>query len=114
MAIPTSGLDQLNESIQKAACLQLLYDKRLMPYQSSPMFLPVHPDRMTPLIRSLPDPLKLYTIQIQDHFRAAQAISVKDCFQEALAPDGSSPGSSWVEPIPTRGEIAQQLINYSC
>lgn len=39
LAIPTSGVSQLIESIQKAACLQLMHDRHLVPRQPSPMLL---------------------------------------------------------------------------
>ncbi|KFO97888.1 hypothetical protein N300_02295, partial [Calypte anna] len=94
IAIPTPGLNQLTESIQKAACLQLMHDRRLEPHQPSPMLIFTNSDRMTSLIRGLPDPLKLYAIQIQDRLRAA-----------SLGGPQAGPGLTW-------GEIAQELINY--
>ncbi|GAB0209392.1 hypothetical protein GRJ2_003404900 [Grus japonensis] len=49
IAIPTPGVSQLTESIQKAACLQLMHDRCLVPRQPSLMLW-----LMTPLIRGLP------------------------------------------------------------
>ncbi|XP_075368315.1 uncharacterized protein LOC142414709 [Mycteria americana] len=72
--IPTPGLDQITESVQKAACLQLMDDRQLIPHQPSPMLLKADPNRMKPLIKGLPDPLKLYAIQIQDCLRTALPI----------------------------------------
>lgn len=42
--IPTPGLGQLTESIQKAACLQLMHDRLLIPQQPSPMLLMANRD----------------------------------------------------------------------
>ncbi|KAK4829354.1 LOW QUALITY PROTEIN: hypothetical protein QYF61_003281, partial [Mycteria americana] len=63
VTIPTPGLDQITESVQKAACLQLTHDRHLLPHQPSPMLLKADPSQMKPLIKGLPDPLKLYAIQ---------------------------------------------------
>jgi len=57
--------DELLESVQKAACLQITYDWELKPNLSSPMLLPADPERMTPLIWGLPDSLKPIGIQLQ-------------------------------------------------
>ncbi|XP_075351539.1 uncharacterized protein LOC142406476 [Mycteria americana] len=73
VTIPTPGLDQITESVQKAACLQLMHDRRLIPHQPSPMLLKADPNRMKPLIKGLPDLLKLYAVQIQDRLRAVTA-----------------------------------------
>ncbi|XP_075595325.1 uncharacterized protein LOC142599343 [Balearica regulorum gibbericeps] len=54
----TGTIDQFVESVQKAACLQMMYDRKLEPRQESPMMMPVDPEQMTPLIRGLPDSLK--------------------------------------------------------
>ncbi|GAB0205260.1 hypothetical protein GRJ2_002991600 [Grus japonensis] len=61
----TSSVDQLLESVQKVACLQMMYDWELKPNLSSPMLLPVDPERMTPLIRGLPNSLKPIGIQLR-------------------------------------------------
>ena len=84
IAIPTPGVSQLTESVQMAACLQLMHDRRLAPRQPSPMLLFANPDRMTPLIRGLPDSLKIDAVQIQDRLRATVA----------MGPQGR-PGLTW-------------------
>ena len=61
----TGTMDQLVESVQKAACLQMMYDRRLESRQGSPMMVPVDPEGMTPLIPGLPDSLKPAGIQLQ-------------------------------------------------
>lgn len=61
----TGTVDQLVESVQKAACLQMMYDRGLKPNQGSQMMIPVDPERMTPLIRGLPDSLKPIGIQLK-------------------------------------------------
>ncbi|KAK4815916.1 hypothetical protein QYF61_010173 [Mycteria americana] len=112
VTIPTPGLDQITESMQKATCLQLMHDQHLTPHQPSPMLLKADPNRMKPLIKGLPDPLKLYAIQIQDRLRAAFPI------QERLT-EMLTPGRNQTRPAPaefplTWGGIARDLINYSC
>ncbi|KAK4828041.1 hypothetical protein QYF61_023079 [Mycteria americana] len=111
VTIPTPGLDQITESVQKAACLQLMHDRRLIPHQPSPMLLKADPNRMKPLIKGLPDLLKLYAVQIQDRLRAVYPI--RERLTEML-----TPGRNQTRPAPaefplTWGEIAQELINYS-
>lgn len=44
LSIPTPGLGQLTESIQKAVCLQLMHDKLLIPQQPFPVLLMANPD----------------------------------------------------------------------
>jgi len=61
----TGTTDQLLESVEKAACLPMLYDRELKPNLSSPVLLPADPERMTALIRGLPDSLKPTGIQLQ-------------------------------------------------
>ncbi|KFW61951.1 hypothetical protein AS28_02543, partial [Pygoscelis adeliae] len=97
VCIETPTTNHLIESLQKAACLQLMHDRRLVPQQPSPMLLIANPDRMTPLIRGLPDSLKLYAVQLQDRLR------------DALAPRGGRRARGG--PM-TWGEVAQELINY--
>jgi len=60
----TGTTDQLLESVQKVACLQMMYDRELKPNLSSPMLLPAEPERRTPLIWGLPDSLKPIGIQL--------------------------------------------------
>ncbi|XP_072776816.1 uncharacterized protein [Taeniopygia guttata] len=57
--------DQLLESVHKAACLQMIHEKKLIPGFESPMQLPVKPELMTPLIRGLPEILKPTAIALQ-------------------------------------------------
>ena len=89
---PTAG--HILESVQKTACLQLMHDRLLVPQQPSPMQYVADPDRLHPLIRGLPDALKLYAVQLQDRLRAPRP-------QRRGAP----PETTW-------GEVAQELINY--
>ncbi|XP_074666470.1 uncharacterized protein LOC141917265 [Strix aluco] len=97
VCIETPTVNHLTESLQKAACLQLMYDRRLVPQQPSPMLLIANPDQMTPLIRGLPDSLKSHAVQLQDRLR------------NALAPRGGRRAGGEAM---TWGEIAQDLINY--
>ncbi|KAK4827277.1 hypothetical protein QYF61_016423 [Mycteria americana] len=112
VTIPTLGLDQITECVQKASCLQLMHDRRLIPHQPSPMLLKADPSRMKPLIKGLPDPLKLYAIQIQDCLSAA--FPIQEHLTEML-----TPGRNQTRPAPaefplTWGGVAQELISYSC
>ncbi|TRZ05787.1 hypothetical protein HGM15179_021319, partial [Zosterops borbonicus] len=63
--------DQLLESVHKAACLQMIHEKRLIPGFESPMQLPVKPEMMIPLIRGLPETLKHTAITLQKTIMAA-------------------------------------------
>ncbi|XP_076217557.1 uncharacterized protein LOC143172198 [Aptenodytes patagonicus] len=92
-SIKTPMAGHILESVQKTACLQLMHDRLLVPQQPSPMQYVADPDRLHPLIRGLPDALKLYAVQLQDRLRA-------------LRPQrrGGPPEVTW-------GEVAQELIN---
>ncbi|KAK4823507.1 LOW QUALITY PROTEIN: hypothetical protein QYF61_002983 [Mycteria americana] len=111
VTIPTPGLDQSTESVQKAACLQLGHDRHLTPHQPSPMLLKADPSRMKPLIKGLPDPLKLHAIQIQDRLRAA--LPIQERLTEMLTPRRSQRQSTPAEFPLTWGGVAQELISYS-
>lgn len=63
------------------------------------MLLVADPDRMTLLIRGLPDSLKLYAIQLQDKLRDALTLQAGN-----LARLRMGRALTW-------GEVAQQLIN---
>ncbi|XP_064361548.1 uncharacterized protein LOC112984442 [Dromaius novaehollandiae] len=105
----TGSVNQLLESIQKAACLQMMYDRELKPNLSSPVLLPVDPERMTPLIRGLPDSLKPIGIHLQGKI---QNVPHKERIAAAL--EGMvTPEHRWLgEKVWTWGEIGQELINY--
>ncbi|XP_066194410.1 LOW QUALITY PROTEIN: uncharacterized protein [Sylvia atricapilla] len=57
--------DQLLENIHKAACLQMIHERKLFSGYESPMQQPVKPEIMTPLIRGLPESLKPTAILLQ-------------------------------------------------
>jgi len=48
----------------------MMYDRKLQPHHESPMMMPVDPERMTPLIRGLPESLKPIGIQLQGKIQA--------------------------------------------
>jgi len=105
----TGTTDQLLESVQKAACLQMMYDRELKPNLSSPMLLPADPKRMTPLIRGLPSSLKPIGIQLQGRIQNTPSEErTVAALEGAAAPDHRWPGRK----VWTWGEIAQELINY--
>ncbi|KAK4819989.1 hypothetical protein QYF61_017368 [Mycteria americana] len=109
VTIPTAGLDQITESVQKAACLQLVHDQHLTPHQPSPMLLKANPNQMKPLIKGLPDPLKLHAIQIQDRLRAA--LPIQKPLTEMLMPGRNQTQSTLAEFPLTWGGVGQELIN---
>jgi len=85
--------DQLLESVQKAACLQMMYDQELKPNLSSLMLLPADPERMTPLIRGLPDSLKPIGIQLQGRIQNTPSEErITAALEEGVAPDCRWPG----------------------
>ncbi|KFV71562.1 hypothetical protein N307_10040, partial [Dryobates pubescens] len=59
------GMNQIMENVQKAACLQMIYERELKHHFESPLSLLVDANRMTPLIRGLPDSLKIRGIELQ-------------------------------------------------
>uniref|UniRef100_A0A8D0FNC9 Uncharacterized protein n=1 Tax=Strix occidentalis caurina TaxID=311401 RepID=A0A8D0FNC9_STROC len=105
----TGMVDQLVESVQKAACLQMMYDRELKPNQGSPMMMPVDPERMTPLIRGLPDSLKPIGIQLQEKIQNSSNVEKMTASLEGIVtPDHRQPGRK----VWTWGEVAQELINF--
>lgn len=102
----TGTVDQLVENVQKAACLQMMYDRELK--QESPIVIPVDPERMTPLILGLPDSLKAIGIQLQGKIQAtSQSERAVAALEGLLSPDRKTEKKVW-----TWGEVAQELINY--
>jgi len=87
----------------------MIYDRELKPDLSSPMLLPADPERMTPLIRGLPDSLKPIGIQLQGRIQNSPSEErTAAALEGGAAPDRRWPGrKAW-----TWGEIAQELINY--
>ncbi|XP_057900528.1 uncharacterized protein LOC131096230 [Melospiza georgiana] len=129
LAIATTP-DQILESVQKAACLQMIHEKKLIPGFESPMQLPVKPEIMTPLIRGLPETLKSTAITIQ---KTVMALSPIDRLERLLSNSTDQSESTDTAPSPytptqapttpsdtsnsnrkiwTWGEVAVDLINY--
>ncbi|XP_074666883.1 LOW QUALITY PROTEIN: uncharacterized protein LOC141917524 [Strix aluco] len=105
----TGTVDQLVERVQKAACLQMMYDQELKPNQGSPMMMPVDPDRMTPLIRGLSDSLKPIGIQLQGKIQnTPNAERMTAALEGIVIPNHQRPGRK----VWTWGELAQELINF--
>ncbi|XP_069631326.1 LOW QUALITY PROTEIN: uncharacterized protein [Haliaeetus albicilla] len=105
----TGTVDQLVESVQKAACLQMMYDRELKPHQGSPMMMPVNPKRMTPLIWGLPDSLKPIGIQLQGRIQnTPNGERIMATLEGKVSPDHRQSGRK----VWTWGEIAQELINF--
>ncbi|KFU99171.1 hypothetical protein N339_02605, partial [Pterocles gutturalis] len=116
VAIHTSGRDQFTESMQKVACLQLMHNRHLEHHQPSLMLLKADPDRTTPLIRGLPDPLKFYAVETQDRLRAVVTPGgmLREQLRVASASGvGGHKESALTESALTQGKIAQELITYS-
>ncbi|XP_048793816.1 uncharacterized protein LOC125689990 [Lagopus muta] len=105
----TGTTDQLVESVQKAACLQMMYDRKLQPHHESPMMMPVDPERMTALIRGLPESLKPIGIQLQGKIQAMpQGESARPLLERTVTPNHPQSGNK----VWTWGEVARELINY--
>uniref|UniRef100_A0A8B9M0A1 Uncharacterized protein n=1 Tax=Accipiter nisus TaxID=211598 RepID=A0A8B9M0A1_9AVES len=105
----TGTVDQLVESVQKAACLQMMYDWELKPHQGFPMMMPVDPERMTPLVRGLPDSLKPIGIQLQGRIQnTPNGERIMATLEGKVSPDHRQSGRK----VWTWGEIAQELINF--
>ncbi|XP_072774428.1 uncharacterized protein [Taeniopygia guttata] len=92
--------DQLLESVHKAACLQMIRRKKLIPGFEFPMQLPVKPEIMTPLICGLPETLKPTAIALQktpversDRFPSSQnnsLVPLYDLLRKGVKWDGPS------------------------
>ena len=61
ITIRVKGLLELTEGVQKADCVQAMYDRG---QEEIPMTAPVDPRHLRPLIRGLPDALKVH---VQSH-----------------------------------------------
>ena len=100
-------MDQLAENTQKAACLQMMYNRELKLKQESPMMIPVNPERMTPLTQGLPNSLKPLGIQLQNTItNTPPSTWVTAALTGVLIPDHHTPAQK----IWTWGEVAQELI----
>lgn len=104
--------DRLLESIHKAACLQMMDDPKPVPFQQSPMMISVDAERMTPLIRGLPNSLQLFGIQLQGKLEALSP------FKRVIAALRGTTSSSARDTLAresktwTWGDVAQELINF--
>ena len=97
------------ESVQKAACLQMMYDRELKPNQGFPMMMLVDPERMIPLIRGLPDSLKPIGIQLQGKIQnTPEGERVMAALEGIMTPDQRWSGRK----VWTWGEVVQELINF--
>ncbi|KAM9510009.1 uncharacterized protein ACIB01_019668 isoform 1-T2 [Guaruba guarouba] len=67
LSIQTTSYSDLAEAVQKAACVQAMYNRDDL--QKSPMSATIDPDRLNPLVRGFPDCLKTFVVNIQDHIR---------------------------------------------
>ncbi|GAB0207183.1 hypothetical protein GRJ2_003183900 [Grus japonensis] len=105
LVIKTSGFSDLAVSVQKAACIQAMYERDVL--RKSPMLAPIDPARLTPLIRGLPDSLKTYVANVQDRIRATG---------EANAVPYRAPRvgrhNYRDQAIPTWSEFVQEIVNY--
>ncbi|GAB0208766.1 pol-like protein ENS-3 [Grus japonensis] len=105
LVIKTSGFSDLAVSVQKAACIQAMYERDVL--RTSPMLAPIDPARLTPLIRGLPDSLKTYVANVQDRIRATG---------EANAVPYRAPRvgrhNYRDQAIPTWSEFVQERVNY--
>ncbi|XP_049671620.1 uncharacterized protein LOC126045078 [Accipiter gentilis] len=105
----TGTVDQLVESVQKAACIQMMYDRELKPHQGSPMTLPVVPERMSILIRGLPDSLRPVGIQLRGTIlNTLNGERSRSTLEGRMSPDHRRPGRK----VWTWGEVAQELIDF--
>ncbi|XP_069626013.1 uncharacterized protein [Haliaeetus albicilla] len=105
----TSTVDQLVESVQKAACIQTMYDRELKPHQGSPMLLPVDPERMSILIRGLPNSPRPIGIQVRGTIlNTPNGERIMSTLEGRMSPDHRRPGRK----VWTWGEVAQELIDF--
>ncbi|XP_071891101.1 uncharacterized protein [Anas platyrhynchos] len=98
LEIRATGYSDLAVAVQKAACIQAIYERD--EFRKSTMLSPIDPIRLTPLIRGLPDCLKMFVANTQDHILAACRDDDSGCRQ--------NPNS----PIPTWSELVQDIDKY--
>ncbi|KGL97520.1 hypothetical protein N301_13333, partial [Charadrius vociferus] len=107
----TGTADQLLESVHKAACLQMIHERKLIPRCESPMMLLVNPEIMTSLIRGLPESFKPTGISLQ---RIIASMSSVERLEGFMNSHRSEAGNTVDKPkVWTWGEVAQELIDYS-
>ncbi|XP_074775790.1 uncharacterized protein LOC141966683 [Athene noctua] len=120
----TGTADQLLESVHKAACLQMIHERKLVPGCESPMMLPVDPEIMTPLIRGLPELLKSMGIDLQRTIASLGPAEKLESFLKSKRDEinaytdspfnhSSTPSPSNLKKVWTWGEVAQELIDCS-
>ncbi|GAB0182736.1 hypothetical protein GRJ2_000738900 [Grus japonensis] len=101
LVIKTSGFSDLAVSVQKAACIQAMYERDVL--RRSPMLAPVDPARLTPLIRGLPDSLKTYVANVQDRIQTTRDMNA--------AAAAAQPPQEQVH-VPTWREFVHEIVNY--
>ncbi|XP_069664901.1 uncharacterized protein [Haliaeetus albicilla] len=120
----TGTVEQLLESVHKAACLQMIRERKLIPGCESPMMLPVYPEIMTPLIRGLPESLRSTGIVLQRTIASLDPAEKLESFikgksdetnvgSDSLFNHSSTPSHSKHKKMWTWGDVAQELIDYS-
>ncbi|XP_063997244.1 uncharacterized protein LOC135173955 [Pogoniulus pusillus] len=104
------GMNQIMGNVQKAACLQMVYDRELKHHFESPLSLLVDPKRMTPLVRGLPDSLKMKGIQLQKEIADTSLTSrIQAALRENLTPGRNQTDCrQW-----TWEEVARELLDYA-
>ncbi|XP_074787741.1 LOW QUALITY PROTEIN: uncharacterized protein LOC141973265 [Athene noctua] len=120
----TGTVDQLLESGHKAACLQMVHERKLVPGCESPMMLLVNPEIMAPLIRGFPESLRSTRIEFQRTIASLDPAeklesfikcrkddtnaSTDSPFNHSLTPSHPKHKRMW-----TWRDAAQELIDYS-
>uniref|UniRef100_A0A8C3BI70 Uncharacterized protein n=1 Tax=Cairina moschata TaxID=8855 RepID=A0A8C3BI70_CAIMO len=99
LEIRATSYSDLAVAVQKAACIQAIYERD--EFRKSPVLAPINPARLTPLIRGLPDCLKMFVSNTQGRIQAARRDG--DCGRRR------NPYS----PIPTWSEFVQDIDNYA-
>ncbi|XP_068033793.1 uncharacterized protein [Anomalospiza imberbis] len=121
--------DQLLENIHKAACLQMIHERKLISGYESPMQLPVKPEIMTPLIRGLPESLRPTAILLQKTIASITPVDRLDRFLGNPTDQTGSTSPSFTslatpaQPLSiqsdnshkvwTWSQVAEELISYS-
>uniref|UniRef100_A0A8B9VGG3 Uncharacterized protein n=1 Tax=Anas zonorhyncha TaxID=75864 RepID=A0A8B9VGG3_9AVES len=99
LEIRATSYSDLAVAVQKAACIQAIYERD--EFRKSPMLAPINPARLTPLIRGLPDCLKMFVSNTQGHILAAHRDGDRGRRQNPYFP------------IPTWSEFVQDIDNYA-
>lgn len=103
---------QLLENVHKTACLQVMCNCKLVPFQEFPMMLTADAQRMTPLICGLPDSLKPVSIQLQGRIQAPARLEKVAAALKGTTSSPAGDAPTWGGKVWIWQDVSQELINF--